>query len=241
MTITLLFPAYNEEKNVENTIKQIYEFSKKYSFELVFSLDGCTDNTLEKLKLELKKYNLSAKILVRKKNMGKGKTVKEGIMKVNTDLVLISDFDLSTPLEELEKLLKYIDEYDIVIGSRWINTDEIKNTPKRKIMSFLSILLINLLLNLKVKDSQCGFKLFKTKIAKEIFKLSKINRFGYDFEILLIAKLNKIKYKEVPVSWSFNSNSKVKLESYFVTLKELISVYLDLIFNRKRYYISKKN
>ncbi|MEM4396381.1 MAG: glycosyltransferase [Candidatus Woesearchaeota archaeon] len=241
MTITLLFPVYNEEKNVENTIKQIYEFSKKYSFELVFSLDGCTDNTLEKLKLELKKYNLSAKILVRKKNMGKGKTVKEGIMKVNTNLVLVSDFDLSTPLEELEKLLKYIDEYDIVIGSRWINTDKIKNTPKRKIMSFLSILLINLLLNLKVKDSQCGFKLFKTKIAKEIFKLSKINRFGYDFEILLIAKLNKIKYKEVPVRWSFNSNSKVKLESYFVTLKELISVYLDLIFNRKRYYISKKN
>lgn len=240
MTITLLFPVYNEEKNIENTIKQIYEFSKKYSFKLLFSLDGCTDNTLEKLKSELKKYNLSAKILVRTKNMGKGKTVKEGIMKVNTDLVLVSDFDLSTPLDEIEKLLRYIDKYDIVIGSRWIQTSEIQNTPKRKILSFLSILLINLLLNLKIKDSQCGFKLFKTTVAKKLFNLSKIDRFGYDFEILLIAKLNKIKYKEVAVKWCFNPNSKVNIWSYFQTLKELFIVYFNFLFKRKGYYLNKK-
>ncbi|MEM2115417.1 MAG: glycosyltransferase [Candidatus Woesearchaeota archaeon] len=234
-------PTYNESMHVKNTIKELSRFYNKEkgkrNITILFILDGCSDNTETLLLHESKQNQLPIEIIKREKNFGKGYTVKQGIMHVKTELVLVSDFDLSTPIEEFYKLEKYICHYDIVIGSRWIKTDEVKNKPDRKVLSYLSIIIINLFLNLGVRDSQCGFKLFKTKTAKKIFEKITINRFGYDFELLKIAKINNINYFEVPVIWNYKPGSKVNYKSYIKTFRELLSVWYNATFKKEIYKI----
>ncbi len=235
--LTVLIPFYNEEKRIPVLISKLKSLDKKYHrIRFLFVNDGSVDDTYRELSKELIKLPYSFTIYGYEKNMGRGYAERFGVLRIITPYVLITDFDLSTPLTELKRAYIYIKNYDIVIGSRWLKPQWVKNLKKRSIMSKLSIELIDSVLKLNLSDTQCGFKLFNTNIAKLLYSVSKVNRFGISFEILYIAKLAGLKIKELPVHWYYEPLSTVKWHHYFSTLKELIVVKN----NTKHYLIDLK-
>jgi dolichyl-phosphate beta-glucosyltransferase len=226
--LTIVFPLYNEKRRVESTLKKIKNFYNRInSFPiLIFVLDGCKDNTKDLLVENLRKNDLLSfsKIIDYKPNKGIGYAMHQGLKQVKTRYVLFSDFDLATPLSELRNLYSYLPKYDIVIGSRWLDRSKVKGNIFRKLLSSISIHLIKLMLSIKISDTQCGFKLFKTDIAKRVYAKRQINRFGVDFEIIFIASKKGYSIKEMPVEWRHEKGSKVGIFDYFKTLKELFRV-----------------
>ena len=222
MKLSIIIPAYNEEKVIENNVLKTREyFKKKYKvneFEIIIVNDGSSDNT-EKISKKINYKNVS--LVSYKNNKGKGYAVKKGIKKSKGDLILMMDADLATPLNQYDKLIKYTENYDIVIGSR-VNP-KAKRKPIKKLFGKLSYLMVEIILKLGIKDTQCGFKLFKRETLN-IFNEQQIDGFGFDFEILYIANKKGYNIKEVPVKWIEKGDSKVKLKHYFFALKQLLKV-----------------
>ncbi len=224
----MVIPCYNEEKRIPKTIEEMLNFRKTHQFnELIFVNDGSTDSTLSILE-DIKKKYAFVKIISYQKNLGKGYAVRQGILNSNSDYILVTDVDLSTPLNDFLKLKKYINDYNIIIGSRRaINADVTKKqNPIKVLLGEIGNKLIKLFLGLKIDDTQCGFKLFSKK-SKEIFRKAKINRFGWDFEILFLANKLGYKIKEVGVHWENDKLSKVRPSDYFKTLNELFKVKIN--------------
>jgi len=139
------------------------------------------------------------------------------------DLILFSDADLSTPIEEFDKLKKYMSSYSIVIGSRALADSEVQNNIFRKLLGRIGNLLIRSVVK-GIKDTQCGFKLYESDVANSLFSKQTIEGFGFDFEILFLAQKDNIKIKEVPVVWKNVEGSKVKPIHYLITLFELFKI-----------------
>jgi len=236
LELSVVIPCYNEEKRIENTIKAIsnYLISKKYLFEIIVIDDASKDNSVFLLK---NKNFKKLKILKNKLNMGKGYSVRKGILNAKYSAVLFSDADLATPIEELENMVKYLKQkYDIVIASRNMAESKILTHQPyyRILMGKIFVSLVKFIAIKEFEDTQCGFKLFKTNVAKRIFKLQTRNRFSFDVEVLYIAQKHKYKVKEVPVKWINKEGSTVS------PIKDSIRMFKDLLiirFNdlRKRY------
>ena len=223
--LSIVVPCYNEENRIKENISKFVRFAKNNNSELIFVNDGSKDNTLKVLKNTHKRYNF--KIISYSKNKGKGFAIKEGIKKAKNKYILMCDVDLSTPLSEINKFKPYLKEYEIIIGSREEKSSNIilKQNPLKRIFGKLGKYSINFILRLNINDTQCGFKLFNRNI-KHIIQKSKINRFGFDFEILYLAKKEGMNIKEIGIEWTNNRESKVKAKDYFITLFELIKVKL---------------
>ena len=223
MEISVIIPAYNEEKRIEPTLKKVINYLDNNfdKYEIIVVDDGSTDNTY-KIVSRYKKNNV--KILRNEINKGKGYSVKRGILNVKYSLVLFSDSDLATPIEELEKFINYIKTYDIIIASRNLKESDIKikQPMYRQLMGKTFPLLVNLIALRGFKDTQCGFKLFKTDVAKKIVSLQTFERFSFDVEILFIAKKLRYKIKEAPVIWIDKEGSKVN------PIKDSIKMLIDL-------------
>lgn len=228
--LSLIIPCYNEEIKFKENIDKIISFLNKFKKkELILINDGSSDRTLDEFQKAKKKFKF-IKIISYKRNKGKGYAVKKGLLNATYKYILISDIDLSTPLEDFYKLSSYIERYDIVIGSRGLKNSNviIKQPFFKELLGRIGNFFINLILNLNIKDTQCGFKLMKDN-SKEIFKRIKSNGFGYDFEFLFVAKKHGFKIKEVPITWKNDKRSKVKFKHYLITLYELLKVkYNDL-------------
>lgn len=209
--ISVVIPAYNEEKRIEKTLRKVIEYcKKKFARYEIIVVDDCSDDNTRKIALKYKKENV--RILKNNINKGKGYSVKRGILEARYDLVLFSDADLATPIEELSKFLEYTGKgHDIVIASRNLKESKIKIEQPfyRQLMGRTFPLLVELLVLRGFKDTQCGFKLFKTAIAKKIVSRQTINGFSFDVELLFIAKKLKLKIKELPVVWIDQKGSKV--------------------------------
>lgn len=224
MYISVIIPVYNEEKRITPNIQKVLDFFNlsQWSFEIIFVDDGSRDNTIQ----VLKKYenNENIKIISHDINQGKGASVKTGVLASKGDLILFSDADLSTPIEELNKLIKEIEENDIVIGSRAINRDLlIKKQPiYRVLIGFFARNLIRFVLGLNYKDTQCGFKLFKKNVAMVLFNKMKTKRWSFDYELLFLAKKYNFKVKEVPVLWKNDEDSRVN--SFIDPIKSFIDL-----------------
>ncbi len=224
MNVSIVIPTYNEEKNIRKTVYKILKFLKKenYDFEIII----IDDNSKDKTQYELKKIkkNKKIRILKNKKNMGKGYSVKKGILNAKKDYVLFSDADLSTPIKELKNFEKYLN-YDIVIASRALK--ESKISKKQPILRIFLGKIFNLLVQIialkGIKDTQCGFKLLKKDVAKNIFSKMTINRWGFDVEMLFLAKKNKYLIKEVPVEWINDENTKLN------PVKDSMNMLMDLL------------
>lgn len=232
--ISIVIPAYNEEKRIGKSIKQIVKYldKKKYSYEVIVVDDGAIDNTIDVVKKAGNKY---VRIIKNKKNMGKGYSVKTGILNAKYPLVLFSDSDLATPIEELDKFMEYIKNYDIVIASRNLKESDIKVKQPfcRQLMGKTFPLLVNLIALGGFRDTQCGFKLFKTNAAKKIVSLQTFNRFSFDVEILFIAKKLGYKIKEAPVVWIDKEGSKVNpIKDSLEMLTDLFKIRLNNLLGK---------
>ena len=230
---SIIIPAYNEEKRLATTLKKINIFleNKKDKFEIIVINDGSTDKTTQIIK-KLKIKNL--KIFNNKTNKWKGYSVKKWILLAKWKLILFTDADNSTPIEELSKLEKFINSFDIVIWSRYCKKSRIKVKQwyiRQKIGRLWNKVIQILLLDW-INDTQCWFKLFKHNAAKNLFSLQKINWFWFDMEILLAGKSMWYKIKEVPIDWYHSQFSKVRpVKDYLKTLLELIFIKINYWFD----------
>jgi dolichyl-phosphate beta-glucosyltransferase len=210
MKLSIIIPAYNEEKRIGKTLERILEYLHKriFDYEIIVVDDGSKDKTIEVVS---KFKDKRIKILKNIKNMGKGYSIKRGMLEATKDYLLFSDSDLSTPIEELDDFIKYILRYDIIIASRNLKESKIKiKQPKiRQLLGKIFPLFVRLFAIRGIKDTQCGFKLFKKDSAKKIFGKQTIDGFGFDVEILYLAKKYKFKIKEMPVVWVNDMASKV--------------------------------
>ena len=233
MKISIVIPAFNEEKRIGKTLKKISHYlkNKRFDYEIIIVDDGSTDKTREVVKKFLKNKKI---ILTKKrKNKGKGFSIREGALRAKNKLILFSDADLSTPIEELDKFLKDINKYDIIIGSRAIKgaNIRIKQPTYRVLIGKIFNKIVRLLAVKRIKDTQCGFKLFKN--CKDIFKKQTIEGFGFDVELLYIAQKNGLKIKEVPVIWLNVEGSRVS------ALKDSIRMFCDLIKIKYNHFIGR--
>jgi dolichyl-phosphate beta-glucosyltransferase len=233
----VVVPAYNEEHRITHTLLKIGEFlkNKKIDAEVIVIDDGSTDKTSQVVKSQKSKIpNLT--LITLEKNLGKGNAIKTGIMKASGELVLMIDADNSTPIDEYTKLRASLtDEYDIVIGSRYLKDSyvQIRQPFYRIAIGRLGNMLISMFLVKGIKDTQCGFKLFRNAAAKQIFSRQKIKRWGFDMEALVIAKLLHYKTKEVPVSWFNSVETRLRpIHDTFGTLMELIHIKINLLGNK---------
>ncbi|MBT7903010.1 glycosyltransferase family 2 protein [Candidatus Woesearchaeota archaeon] len=230
MKISIVIPAYNEEKRIGNSLKKIIKFCNKNltDYELIIVNDFSKDNTLEIIN---KNKNKKTKVLKNKKNKGKGYTVKRGILNAKYPLVLFSDSDLATPIEEILKMLKYIPKYDIIIASRNLKKSDVrvKQSWYRQIMGKTFPIIVNMLAVPGIRDTQCGFKLFKTDLAKKIVSKQTINRWAFDVELLFIARKMNLKIKEVPIIWIDKEGSTITnpLRDATKMLKDVIKIQLN--------------
>jgi dolichyl-phosphate beta-glucosyltransferase len=225
--LSVIIPCYNEEKRIKNNLPHIINYLERNcpNYELIIVVDIGTDKTLEVVR-EIK--NKKTKFIVNKKRMGKGYAIRQGVLESKGNYIFFLDIDLSTPIEEFPKLFQYMGDYDIAIGSRALDESKvIKKKIDRKLLGFLGNVLIQIFLFRGIKDTQCGFKIFKKEVAKKVFSLQKNTGFGFDFEILFLANKFGYKIKEVPITWSHLGDSKVTFTSHFITLYELIKIKIN--------------
>lgn len=208
--ISIIIPAYNEEDRIGITLEKIQTYLDQHhpDYEILVVDDGSKDNTIN----IVKSLNSNIKIIKQEINQGKGAAVRRGMLEANGDICLFTDADLSTPIYEIEKTLKYHQEgFDVCIGSRALQSELIKEHQPwyREMMGKTFNKIVQLLVVKGIKDTQCGFKSFKSSAAKEIFKNCKINGFAFDVETVYLA--NKLNYsiKEIPVEWYNDERSKV--------------------------------
>ncbi len=231
MYLSIVIPLYNEEKRIIPTVQKTLNYLKEqnFDFELIFVDDGSKDKTIDVLRGYENGENI--KIIKHQINRGKGASVKSGVLASKGEIVLFSDADLSTPIEELDKLIKEIEEYDVVIGSRSIDENLLlKKQPIHRILiGKIAKLLIRLVLNINYKDTQCGFKLFKRDVAFKLFYKMRMKRWSFDYELLFLAKRFKFKVREVPVIWINNEDSRVN--SFIDPIKSFIDL-IKIRFNK---------
>jgi len=234
LDLSIIIPAYNEEKRILKSLETIEEYlsSKNLSYEIIVVDDGSSDNTLLLVK-DFSKSNNRTSCITYKNNMGKGFAVREGVKKSEGNLVLFSDADLSTPIKEMEKLIDAIKSgFDISIGSRALSNSEIIVSQPfyRKIMGKIFNILVRFLIFNGIKDTQCGFKCFTRKAAQEIFRRCRINGFSFDVEALLIGKKLGFKIKDIPVQWLNSPESRVHpIKHSLSMIKELLLIRLNVM------------
>ncbi|MAH01982.1 glycosyl transferase, partial [Candidatus Woesearchaeota archaeon] len=222
-------PAYNEEKRLPEALDRTLKYLKnrKIKNEIIIVADKSKDRTLDVVQEYTKKFK-NICCIYNPKKQGKGHAVRKGILASKGSLVLFIDADTSTPITELDKFLPKIKNYDIVIGSREHKDSDVRNKLiSRVILGNLGNLLLRLFLIKTIRDTQCGFKLFNGNIARELFSLSRINGFGFDFEIIFLAQKKKYRIMECPVNWAYCDDTKVTWQSHFKTLSELFEIKLN--------------
>lgn len=227
MSLSIVIPAYNEEKRLPGTLDQIILFlgKKKYAnSEIILVIDKSKDNTL-KIAKEYSIKHKNVRVIFNPRKRGKGYAVRKGILESKGDLVLFTDADLSTPITELNNFIEKAKEFSIVIGSRAHRNSKIrKKLFSRVILGSAGNFLLRMLIIRKVKDTQCGFKLFRRDAAKRLFGMSRIDGFGFDFEIVFLAQKFKYRLCECPVEWTHKDDSKVTIQSHFMTFFELFRI-----------------
>ncbi len=231
--LSVIIPTYNEERRIGKTLTAIRDFLDKqnYDYEVLVVDDGSTDTTCGIVNIIAEGWP-QLKIMVNQVNRGKGAVVKQGMLNAIGKYILFTDADNATPIEQVDKLFKYADEYPIVIGSRHCPGAKIHipQSRHRILLSRASNLLIRILAVPGIYDTQCGFKLFERNAGQNIFSNVKLEHFGFDFELLVIARHLGYKFKEVGIEWYNDPESKVRTGREAIrTLRDLFKVKLNLL------------
>ena len=211
--ISIIIPAYNEGARLGITLEKVlaYVARRGWDAEVIAVNDGSHDNTAEIIRRHAER-NLRLRLLENPGNRGKGYSVRNGMLHARGEILLFSDADLSSPIEEAEKLFAALNQgADIAIGSRWLQSDlQMQRQPLyRQLFGRVFNLLLRIILGLNFKDTQCGFKAFTRRAAKTIFPLQSIERWGFDPELLYLAKKFNLKVVEVPVAWAHSEGTRI--------------------------------
>ncbi len=235
-TLTIIIPTYNENSRIKKTLKIL---TKGVSYngikikEIFFVDDGSTDGTPKLIKKSKKiiEKNTKAKVKIisYKKNKGRGFAIRYAAQKFNSDYLLYVDADFSIPLDNIKKFIPYMKkDYDVIIGSKKIKgaKEIIKRSLLRKIIGYGHSLIAYLVLGVFVWDFQGGFKLFSRRYVEKIFPYLKIERWGFDMEVIFLAKKLNYRFKELPIKWGHvENNSKVVLiRDILRSLEEMIKI-----------------
>ena len=212
-TYSIVIPAYNEAARLGASLDKVLAYiqAQNWDAEVLVVNDGSRDNTAEIIR-SFAARNPAVRLIENPGNRGKGYSVRNGMLNARGEIVIFSDADLSSPIEETPKLLAALDSgADIAIGSRWLRAEtQTQRQPlHRQLFGRIFNLLLRLTLGLKFKDTQCGFKAFKAQAAHVVFPLQKIERWGFDPEILFLARKLGFKTEEVPVAWGHSGGTRI--------------------------------
>ena len=221
--VSIIIPAYNEEKRIAKTLKDYINFFKKFEkkrevfFEIIVVLNACTDNTLEvvnKVKKELKEKNL---IILNFRQAGKGFAIIQGFkdaLKRDSDLIGFIDADGATPPEAFYDLIKNIGNNGGIIANRWDKKSKIrvKQSLLRRIMSRGYNFIVRSLFLFPYRDTQCGAKVFKREALEKILPKLGESEWGFDVELLFHAKKVGVKIKSIPTIWFDQKESKINIK-----------------------------
>ena len=211
--LTIVIPAYNESARLEGTLDRVLSFIDQFTWdvELIVVNDGSADDTAEIVQRYASKRE-NVRLLENPGNQGKGYSVRHGILKARGTVILFTDADLSAPIEEAPKLLAALENgADIAIGSRWIRAElqTQRQSLARQVLGRAFNQFLRVLLRLDFKDTQCGFKAFRRNAARAIFPLQRIEGWGFDAEILFLARRLGCKVAEVPVLWGHDERTRI--------------------------------
>lgn len=226
---SIVIPAFNEKARLGATLDEVVRSIQDngWKAEVIVVDDGSTDNTADIVKTFAAK-NSFIRLLANPQNCGKGYSVRNGMLHAAGEIVLFTDADLSSPIDEAPRLFKAIHEgADIAIGSRWLASSRqtIQQPLYRQFFGRCFNLVTRLIMRLPYADTQCGFKAFTRPAAQTVFQLQRIQRWGFDPEILYIARKRGYVVREVPVSWGHDERSRISyLRDGLQMLKELIVV-----------------
>ena len=218
-SLSVIIPLYNEEKRLLKSLTKLEKFilqNKKNKIEVIFVSDGSTDLTNKIIEQFIKKNekNLKSFLIRYKKNVGKGYAIKKGVLKSTKNWILICDADMSVNPNQFKvwyKNNRIIDKKQAYFGSRRHLKSNVESSTIRRILGLFLILLIRVLFNFRLKDSQCGFKVFHKSYALKIFKKLSSFRFAFDIELIILLKKSKIKIIELPLKWVHQDGSKLSL------------------------------
>ncbi|MEM5835088.1 MAG: glycosyltransferase family 2 protein [Candidatus Aenigmatarchaeota archaeon] len=224
--LSVIIPAYNEEKRIRKTLNIYLPIFKKYyknSFEVIIITDGCKDKTPDIVKKFSKKYKFIKHINYQNR-LGKGGAIIEGFKVASGKIVGFLDADGSTSPKSIISLIKYLNKYDGVIASRWIKKSKVvkKQSLSRRIASRIFNFLVRFLFGFNFKDTQCGAKFFRKKAIEDILPEIGLTDWAFDIDLLYRFSKRNYKIKEVPITWRYKEGSKLKLSK--TSVKMLLSV-----------------
>jgi glycosyltransferase involved in cell wall biosynthesis len=228
--LTIVVPAYNEAGRIEKSLAEIRRYieSKPFPVELVVVDDGSTDPTVSVVT-----QFPEIRLLSNGRNRGKGFTVRHGALEARGKYTLFTDADLSAPIDEADQLLGALESTgaDAAIGSRALRRELIGvHQPwRRELAGRVYNLLVRLITGLRLRDTQCGFKLFRRETTRRAFELQRVEGFGFDPELLFLIERLGGKVVEVPVRWNDNPATKVRF------LSDSVGMFWDLVALRWRW------
>ena len=233
-SLSIIVPFYNEELRLKESFNHILNFIKKkpaFKIEIIFVDDGSVDNSYELInrfvKNSRKNSKIKFKIIKSKKNLGKGSALKLGVKKAKHDWILTTDIDMSVSLFQFLNWMKkklIHRKYFVYFGSRTHKESIVKDNIFRNMLGHVMRFCISTILNIKIKDTQCGYKLYKKKVARLIFSKLKNCGFEHDVELVLLLKSKQIKIRELPVKWVHKSSSSLNI--LWDPVKMLVGIFL---------------
>jgi dolichyl-phosphate beta-glucosyltransferase len=213
--LSLIVPAYNEAGRLPETIQRIKKHSRSWNFpiEVIVAVEPSEDRTLALAENAVKAW-YDLRVLTHHEKRGKGFAVRSGMLRARGDLIFFTDADLSTPLEDLDAALALFTHdrsIDLIVGNRMHPESQIlqRQNSSRERMGKIFNRIVQTLTGLRIRDTQCGFKGFRNRAAKEIFGRQRIDGFSFDVEVLLLARAMGFVIAELPVHWTNSEASRV--------------------------------
>ena len=231
--LSVVIPAYNEENRLGPTVARIQEYlaGQSYTSDILVVNNASTDRTGEVARATGVK-------VIDEPRRGKGAAVRSGMLAALGDYVLFSDADLSTPIEEVEKLLASVRErYDIAIASRGLpESNIVKRQPwYRELVGRLGNVLVRMAAVRGIADTQCGFKLFPRELAQKLFLVVRLTGAAFDVEVLFVAQRRGLKIAEVPVTWIDSPDTRFnRVTDSLDALKDLVRIRINWLLGRYR-------
>jgi len=219
--ISIIVPAFNEEDRIKPFLRELNDCLNDINHEIIVVDDGSIDNTGRVAK------EFGAKVLSYNKNKGKGVAIKTGVRHAKGEYIIFMDADGSIHPSNIKNVVKFLERYDIVVGSKFIRGTEtiIKQPVIRDITAFFFNLFVNILFHIQYSDYLCGCKGFRREAAKRIFSFLMTERWIFDVEVFLLANKFNLTIKEIPITWSYVGGSKI--------IKDIPRIFLNLIKFKK--------